>query len=393
MATPSTQKSILFLLGASFMAFSLVQCAKEPTNASQVSRALVEAPDSAVFSPFYDSTVIAKSDAVPDVNDMAHTNGVLNIVRSNCASASCHGGAISPSLTNYKEIKALVQPGNPEGSKLFQLITTSDLNKAMPPITYGVDLSVTEKVKIYNWIRNGAKEGPGLDDYRPAAISLLTNGCGSANCHNAATIGGEWARAKLINIAPGDTVSYLYINPTTGSTTIYAQLKEPVLSQVWGAYKDSARKFIADSVANASFRPYKSFSTRIVAASRRGPLNTYDDIIFDIIYPKALRALSAPAYTDANGKRYYNGGDTLSGNSTMISRIDSTILAASPKTGVFRTTHQGDMAYGDGGLNKTEIAIIKAWYFGDPNVPEIWKYGKNNAGIFKYRKTGNIIKK
>ena len=46
------------------------------------------------------------------------------------------------------------------------------------------------------------------------------------------------------------------------------------------------------------------------------------------------------------------------------------------------------MAYGDGGLKPHEIALIKAWYFADPNIPAVWKYGNANAGIFKYRKTG-----
>jgi hypothetical protein len=50
------------------------------------------------------------------------------------------------------------------------------------------------------------------------------------------------------------------------------------------------------------------------------------------------------------------------------------------------------MAYGDGGLKSHEIALVKAWYFADPNIPNVWKYGNANAGIFKYRKTGTIIK-
>jgi Planctomycete cytochrome C len=394
MAKKTTTKTTLLILVACIMSAFLVQCTKENTNASKVSRALIEVPDSTVFSPFYDSTVIPKADVTPDVNDIAIAPGVLSIIRNNCASAACHGGKIQPSLTNFNEIRSLVTPGNPEGSELFQLITTSDLNKAMPPITYGVDLTLTEKTKIYNWIKNGAKESPAFEDYRPAAISLLTNGCTSANCHNQATVGGEWARRKLITFAPTDTVSYTYINPVTNAVTIYAQLKEPVLSQVWNAYKDSVRKFYADTVANASFRPFKTFGTPVIGASRRGPLNTYDDLLLDIFVPKSVRSNSSVQYTDpVSGQKFYAKGDALNAASTMISRIDSTILVANPRTGIYNSSHQGDMAYGDGGLTKGEIAIIKAWYFGDPNIPDVWKYGIGNAGIFKYRKTGNIIKK
>jgi hypothetical protein len=37
--------------------------------------------------------------------------------------------------------------------------------------------------------------------------------------------------------------------------------------------------------------------------------------------------------------------------------------------------------------------LIKAWYFADPNIPDVWKYGTGNSGIFKYRKSGTIIRR
>jgi len=147
------------------------------------------------------------------------------------------------------------------------------------------------------------------------------------------------------------------------------------------------------TVANASFRPYKIFGTPVSALSTRGPLNTYDDILLDAMYPKSVRSNSSVVYTDGNGKSFYVKGNYLNAASTLVSRVDSTILVANPYTGVFATSQQGDMAYGDGGLKPAEIALIKAWYFADPNIPDVWKYGINNAGIFKYRKTGTIIRK
>ena len=51
------------------------------------------------------------------------------------------------------------------------------------------------------------------------------------------------------------------------------------------------------------------------------------------------------------------------------------------------------MAYDDGGLTSTEVALIKAWYFSDPNIPDVWKYGLDGSGIFRYKASGNIIKK
>jgi hypothetical protein len=387
-------KAIGLVLSAVVLMVLSIQCTKDNTIASQVSRALVDEPDSTLFSPFFDSTVVMGADAIPGINDYAVTSGVLSIIRNNCSSSPCHGGGVEPTLLDYASVREMVEPGNPEGSELFQLITTSDLNEAMPPINYGVDLSVTEKSKIYNWILHGAKETPDLQDYRPAAIQLIVSGCGSANCHNQATVGGAWARAGRINVTPADTFLFIYRNPNTGSQTFYAQLKEPRLSIEWNLYKDSVKKFYRDTTANASFRPFKTFTSPVVSGSFRGPLNSYDDILMDIVAPKSVRSNTSVQYTNpATGQRFYARSDALNATSSMLSRVDSTILLANPRTKVFATNHQGDMAYGDGGLSPSEIAIIKAWYFMDPNVPDTWKYGIDGTGIFKYRKTGKIITK
>ena len=267
------------------------------------------------------------------------------------------------------------------------------MNRAMPPVNYGVDLTVSEKSIIYNWIKNGAKERPAVEDYRPSAVALITVGCSSGNCHNQATATGGWAKKGLLTVTASDTVTFVYTNPTSGSITSYTQLKNPLLTSVWSAYKDSVRKFYADTLVNALYRPYKTVSTPVSAISSRGPLNTYDDLLLDIFYPKSLRANSSVTFT-ANGKSYYVKGDNLNSSSSLLSRVDSTLLLANPRTKVFATSHQGGMAYSDGGLEPSEIAIIKGWYFSDSNIPDVWKYGTDGTGIFKYRKSGTtIIKK
>ena len=388
------QQGITSLVCLLFASLFFVQCKKEGVNALSVSRSLVVIPDTTVFSPFYDSTVVVNADITPSVNDVVVTKSVISIIKNNCVSATCHGGTgVKPYLNTYEDVMTMVKAGDPEGSELFQLITTSDLNKAMPPINYGVDLTITEKSIIYNWIKNGAKKVPTLVDYRPAGVALVTIGCASANCHNQPTATGAWARKGLLGpLTLADTSTYVYINPFTSAVTRYAQLKEPKLSSVWNSYKDSVKKFYQDTLANASFRPYTTFATPVSASSTRGPLNTYDDVLMDIWYPKSVRSNSSIVFV-GNGKNYYAKGDYLNASSSVLSRVDSTILLANPRTKVFATNHQGDMAYGDGGLKPSEIAIIKAWYFLDPNIPDVWKYGTDGTGIFKYRKSGKIITK
>lgn len=388
-------QAVTIFLGVFFLSASVMQCRKTGDLIKNLNRAYTGGADSTVYASFYESNPIAKADLTPDVNDVIKMRGVQTIVKEYCNTGNCHGGPIQPGFETYADIMKYVIAGNPEGSKLWEFITTNDFDKAMPPVNSNHELNTTDKGIVYNWIKNGAKERPDLNDFRPAAIRLITDGCGSANCHNQATATGGWARKGLITgLTSADTTQYTYINPSTGSTTIYCLLTNTTLrNQVWGAYKDSVRKFYADTVANASFRPWKTFTTPVSALSTRGPLQSYDDILLDIIVPKSVRSNSSVQYTDpVTLKQYYAKGNALNASSTMASRVDSTLLVANPFTGVFSSSHQGGMAYDDGGLKPSEIALIKAWYFADPNVPDVWKYGLNNAGIFKYRKTGNIIR-
>jgi hypothetical protein len=389
----SPLKTTVIILAGLCLSLTLMHCTKTGTLVKQLDRTFTGVPDSAHFSPFYDETKISPSDATADVNDKIVVKGVQSTIKEYCGISTCHGGPINPKLATYSEIMSLVTPGNPEGSKLWNLITTNDLNKAMPPVNATHELSVTDKGTIYTWIKNGAKEFPDYADFRPAAIKVITAGCASANCHNQATSAGAWARAGLIpGLFSADTTTFALIRAS--GISYYCQLSNPaLLYSVWTAYKDSVRKFYADTLVNASFRPYKTFGTPVTLSSVRGSLSTYDDILLDIWYPKSARSNSSVQYTDGSGKKFYVKGNYLNVTSSLITRIDSTLLLANPYTGVYAAAHQGDMAYGDGGVTPSDIALVKAWYFADPNIPDIWKYGIANAGIFKYRKTGTIIKR
>lgn len=384
----------LFLL-VMFVSASVIQCKKEGDLVKNLDRSFKNTADSTIYAAFYESNTITPADAVADVNDKIKFRGVQTILHEYCATSNCHGGKVSPRFDTYAEVMQFVAAGSPESSKLWEFLTTNDFNKAMPPVNSNHEMNITDKSIIFNWIKNGAKEKPDYNDFRPAAISLLITGCGSANCHNQATATGGWARAGFIpGLTAADTTQFTYFNPVTGLPTVYCQLSNVTLrNQVWTAYKDSVKKFYADTVAFASFRPWKTFATPRSASSTRGPLNTYDDILMDIMYPKSARSNSSVQYTDPVTLRtYYVRGNYLNVSSSLVTRIDSTLLLANPFTGIYATNHQGDMAYGDGGLKSNEVALIKAWYFADPNIPAVWKYGTANAGIFKYRKTGTIIK-
>ena len=389
-------KASTLFLAVFFLSTSVFHCRKTGDLIKDLDRSFLGSEDSTIYASYYESNKIATGDLTADVNDIVKFRGVQTIVHEYCATSNCHGGPISPKLDSYTDIMKFITPGNPGSSKLWEFLTTNDFDRAMPPVNSNHEMTTTDKTIIYNWIKNGAKERPDYNDFRPAAITLIINGCGSANCHNQGTATGGWARKGLISgLTSADTTQYTYVNPSTGAVTVYCQLSNVTLrSQVWELYKDSVKRFYADTLANASFRPYKTFTTPVSALSTRGPLSTYDDILVDIMYPKSARSNSSVQYTNpVTLMKYYAKGNYLNVTSSLVTRVDSTLLLANPYTGVYATSHQGDMAYGDGGLKPHEVALIKAWYFADPNIPDVWKYGQNNAGIFKYRKSGTIIKR
>jgi len=389
----SIVQAVSLFAGVFFLSASLLQCTKDGELVKNLDRSYTGGPDSTVYAAFYENNTIATADVVPDVNDVIKMRGVQTIIHEYCNTSNCHGGPIAPRFEIYSQIMQYVKPGDPEGSKLWEYITTNDFDKAMPPVNSNHELGQRDKSIIYNWIKNGAKERPDLNDFRPAAIRVLVDGCSSANCHNTATATGGWARKGLIpGLTSADTSQFTYINPTTGSVTVYCQLSnQTLMNQVWTAYKDSVKRFYADTVANASFRPWKTVSTPVSALSTRGPLNNYDDILMDILYPKSVRTVSSVVYTDpVTLKGYYVRGNPLVSTDCFVRRMDSTLIYRNPLT-LVEASVSGNMAYDDGGFKPSEVALFKAWYFADPNIPDVWKYGIGNVGIFKYRKTGNYI--
>ena len=389
----SIVQAVSLFAGVFFLSASFLQCTKDGELVKNLDRSYTGGPDSTVYAAFYESNTIATADVVPDVNDVIKMRGVQTIIHEYCNTSNCHGGPIAPRFEIYSQIMQYVKPGDPEGSKLWEYITTNDFDKAMPPVNSSHELGQRDKSIIYNWIRNGAKERPDLNDFRPAAIRLMVDGCSSANCHNTATATGGWARKGLITgLTSADTTQYTYINPLSGSITVYCQLSnQTLMNQVWTAYKDSVKRFYADTAANASFRPWKTVSTPVSALSTRGPLGNYDDIIMDILYPKSVRTNSSVVYTDpVTLKGYYVRGNPLVSTDCFVRRMDSSLIYRNPLT-LVETSKNGSMAYDDGGFSPSEVALFKAWYFADPNIPDVWKYGIGNVGIFKYRKTNNYI--
>ena len=191
MKIPSIFHSISLFLVVLLPMASLFQCRKTGDLIKNLDRAYTGGADSTVYAAFYESNPVSPADANPDLNDVVKFRSLQTIVKEYCATGNCHGGGIKPRFDTYADVMRFVTPGNPEGSRLWEFITTNDFDRAMPPVNSSHEVNTSDEGMIYNWIRNGAKERPDLADFRPAAIRLINTGCGSANCHSQATSSGS----------------------------------------------------------------------------------------------------------------------------------------------------------------------------------------------------------
>jgi mono/diheme cytochrome c family protein len=120
-------------------------------------------------------------------------NTILPIIQSNCAMNGCHGNGSSidgielshyNNIIKYGEIKS----GNPNNSKLYEVITESKDKDVMPPPPSS-RLNSDQINAIKKWIEQGAKYNyctSGCDStkfsYSADIKSIISNNC--LGCHN-----------------------------------------------------------------------------------------------------------------------------------------------------------------------------------------------------------------
>jgi len=125
------------------------------------------------------------------------TNTILPLLTSNCAMSGCHDGvsrgdAGQYTLNTYAGIKAIVKPGNANGSKLVDVIT----NGSMPPRGH-TPISSSQLTAIETWINQGALNNTCNDiacdttnvTYSGTIAAILQNYCNG--CHSGSTPSGS----------------------------------------------------------------------------------------------------------------------------------------------------------------------------------------------------------
>lgn len=143
------------------------------------------------------------------------------IIQSNCATAQCHDAVTHKeglSLTSYASIKSLVKVGNPDGSKLIQVLNASGEDK-MPPSPKN-PLTAQQVASLRNWISKGAlnSDCPSQQCDTTNAISyssqiwpIIQNNC--KGCHSSPSPGGgvlltnySEVKASVQNLRNGTSV-------------------------------------------------------------------------------------------------------------------------------------------------------------------------------------------
>lgn len=124
-------------------------------------------------------------------------NTILPLISSGCAMSGCHDAITHKEglvLNSYAGIMKIVSAGNASGSKLYQVINTTNPGDIMPPPPH-LPFGTAEKASIQKWINQGAKNNQctgGCDTTRftfsGAVMPLMNTYC--KGCHNPASPGG-----------------------------------------------------------------------------------------------------------------------------------------------------------------------------------------------------------
>ncbi len=162
--------------------------------------------------------VLAACTHLPNVPDPApepcdpgivdFTNEIYPMIQSNCAMSGCHATpnpADGINLTTYAGILEEVKPGNPNDSKLYEVLfeTGDDL---MPPSPMA-PLSAAQKAQIRLWIEQGANEtncagacdSTSATTYSAVIAPMIQTQC--IGCHQGANPSGGVALSSFSDVS------------------------------------------------------------------------------------------------------------------------------------------------------------------------------------------------
>jgi len=82
---------------------------------------------------------------------------ILPVIQSNCAKSGCHDGAEEFALQSYADILSVINPGHPNDSELYEVITENQGSDDFMPPSPNQPLTSEQINKIELWILEGAR--------------------------------------------------------------------------------------------------------------------------------------------------------------------------------------------------------------------------------------------
>lgn len=206
---------------------------------------------------------------IDDMDTVCFYGQVMPVLQTSCGMAGCHDGSQEGFLAaSYNTVMQSVVPGDPRGSKLYQVITDINGEQMMPP-----DRPLTQEQRsvIQVWIAQGALEttcdtGNGgvviiiipsdsvcfVQDILP----LFVSNCAMSSCHDGLSQGEEdelyalnsysTIRAHVVPFNPSNSAVYKAV---TGSGEEF--MPPAPKSPLTNAQKELMRKWIADGALNS----------------------------------------------------------------------------------------------------------------------------------------------
>jgi hypothetical protein len=156
-------------------------------------------------------TVCPDSSSQPQTNvnlRACFSRDILPILVSSCGMAGCHDAVSHKSdkiFVSYSTTMRSVSPGNPGGSPLYEVITTTSGEDRMPP-SPKPRLTQVQIDSIYKWISYGARDelcGEVCDTINPVTYSGAISSTIQASClgcHSGATPSGAISLTSYSNV-------------------------------------------------------------------------------------------------------------------------------------------------------------------------------------------------
>jgi hypothetical protein len=204
-----------------------------------------------------DTTIITPPDNDCDPDTVYFTNTILPLLNSSCAIPGCHDQGSHEDgvvLDTYNNIinTGDVKPGDPNDSKIFEVVTDSDPDDRMPPPGSGVPALTPEQIMdLFVWIQQGALNNGcnGCDTssvtFSASVFPIIQTNC--VGCHSGSSPQGGFSITNYTQTAAAATSGKLMnaLNGTGGITQM--PLNQPPLSD---CAKRTIEIWIADGTPN-----------------------------------------------------------------------------------------------------------------------------------------------